>query len=176
VTLTAAITPSSATGTVEFLDGATVIGTANIASGSASLTISTLAQGAHSITAVYRGDAANLTSTSAVLSQTINAQTASSVGLAASQNPIPVGGPVTFTASVNPAAATGNVQFLDGATVLGTVTLRTGSAATFTTSSLTAGNHSITAVCSGDAGDSGSTSAVLSEGVRVVTASPSPRA
>jgi hypothetical protein len=169
VTLTATVSPAAATGTMQFLDGATVLGTATIASGSASLTTSTLSQGSHSITAVYSGDATNTTSTSAALTQTINAQAVTSVGLAASQNPIPAGGPVTFTASVNPGTATGTVRFLDGATVLSTATLQSGVAA-FTTSSLTAGTHSITAVYSGDAGDAGSTSAALSEGVRVVPA------
>ncbi len=46
---------------------------------------------------------------------------------------------VTFTATVSPAAATGTVEFLDGATSLGTGTL-SGGVATFATSAL-AGRH-----------------------------------
>jgi hypothetical protein len=56
------------------------------------------------------------------------------------------------------------VQFKDGSTVLGTVTLASGSAA-FSTSTLAVGSHSITAVYSGDANDNGSTSTALNETV-----------
>jgi len=59
VKFTALVTPTSATGTVQFLDGTTLLGTASVSSGSASLTTTTLAQGAHSITAAYSGDAAD---------------------------------------------------------------------------------------------------------------------
>jgi hypothetical protein len=66
-----------------------------------------------------------------------------------------VGQPVTFTATVTPSSnlvqpLTGNVQFYDGNTLLGTVPL-SGTTATFTTTGLSAGTHSIRAVYSGDA-------------------------
>jgi hypothetical protein len=63
VTFTATVTaaaPGSGTptGTVTFMDGSTVIGTATLnAQGQATLTISTLAAGSHAITASYGGDA-----------------------------------------------------------------------------------------------------------------------
>jgi hypothetical protein len=73
--------------------------------------------------------------------------------LTSSLNPSKVGQNVTFTATVtatvSQAAVTGSVMFRDGNTTLGTVTLSNGIAA-FTTSSLTAGTHTISAVYSGD--------------------------
>ena len=55
VTFTAVIDPSGATGTVEFLDGATVIGTGTISGGTATYTTSSLSSGTHTITAHYLG-------------------------------------------------------------------------------------------------------------------------
>lgn len=54
------------------------------------------------------------------------------------------GGQVTFTATVTPATAPGNVVFKDGTTVLQSVPAANGSAV-FNTSSLALGSHSITA-------------------------------
>ena len=58
----------------------------------------------------------------------------------------PYGSPVTFTATVTVSGgpATGTVTFKDGATVIGTGTLSSGTAA-FATSTLAVANHSITA-------------------------------
>ena len=161
VTFVAAISPSSATGTVQFLDGTTSLGTATISSGSASLATSTLAVGAHSITAVYSGDANYLTSTSAALAQAVN-KAASSVALASSANPSAFGQSVIFTATVSPASATGTVKFLDGTTSLGTAALTGGSAA-LTMSTLAVGAHSITAVYSGSTNYAVSTSAAVNQ-------------
>jgi len=74
---------------------------------------------------------------------------------------------ITFTASVNTRGAsngapTGNVTFLDGPTILGTAPLELPSQqATFTTSNLSVGQHSITAVYGGDSNNPGSSSAAL---------------
>jgi len=71
---------------------------------------------------------------------------ATRTALRSNPNPSTVGQPVTFTATVTSTSGipTGKVTFRDGTTTLGTVTL-TGAVATFTTSSLTAGKHKITA-------------------------------
>jgi hypothetical protein len=72
--------------------------------------------------------------------------------LNSSANPSVVGQSVTFTATVGSAAdsaPTGTVAFSDGATSLGTGALVSGQA-TFTTSSLSIGSHSITGQYSGD--------------------------
>jgi hypothetical protein len=75
VTFTATVSPSTATGTVQFVDvlnGApTVLGTATLSSGTAALTIA-LSSGTNSITAVYSGDTNDTPSTSAPLAETVN--------------------------------------------------------------------------------------------------------
>jgi len=68
-------------------------------------------------------------------------------------------------APVSP-SPTGTVQFLDGATVLGTGTLDSTGTTTFSaTFAAPAGSHAITAVYSGDANNAGSTSSVLTQTV-----------
>ena len=77
VTLTASVSGGSgATGTVTFSDGATSLGTAALASGTASLTTSFGASGSHSLTASYAGDSGNAASTSAAVTETVNAPAA----------------------------------------------------------------------------------------------------
>jgi hypothetical protein len=90
--------------------------------------------------------------------------------VASSQNPANQDATVTFTATVTTLCSstpTGNVTFYDGNTSLGTVPLSglnaTQATATFATSTLTVGTHSITAVYGGDTKNAGSTSAILSQ-------------
>jgi len=177
VTLTASVAPSSATGTVTFLDGTNPIGTATLSGGAATTTTSTLAAGSHSLTATYNGDANNSPSTSPTVTLNVG-QTATSTSLAASPNPAAVGQTVTLTATVTPSSATGTVTFRDGTNPIGTATLSNGSATT-TTASLAVGSHSLTAVYGGDTADSPSTSAPVTEIVKAstttsLTASPNP--
>ncbi|MEK7755022.1 MAG: Ig-like domain repeat protein, partial [Acidobacteriota bacterium] len=74
VTFTAQVTGSgpAPTGTVVFRDGAATLATAALAGGTATFATSSLTVGSHSITAAYSGDASNVSSTSAVLVQTVN--------------------------------------------------------------------------------------------------------
>jgi hypothetical protein len=168
VTFTATVTAQSGggnpTGTVDFDDGTSQIGMGTIgANGQATFTDSTLSAGTHSITAHYVGTATFLPSVSSPpLVQTVLVPTTTSV--ASSLNPSLVGQSVTFTATVaiaaDPPAAgpTGTVDFLDGATMIGSGTLGSNDQATFTTSTLAAGTHPITAVYTGDSMFAGSTS------------------
>ncbi len=71
VLLTAAVTPSTATGMVNFLDGTNSLGSITLASGTATLNTSTLSVGAHTLTASYGGDAGDAPSNSAPVSVTI---------------------------------------------------------------------------------------------------------
>jgi hypothetical protein len=91
-------------------------------------------------------------------------QVGSTVGIAASSSESMLNSAVTFTATVSRMAGTptGTVNFEDGTTVLGSAALSAG-VCTFTTSSLAAGSHAITAVYSGDANDVGSSSAAVAE-------------
>ncbi|SDD14911.1 Ig-like domain-containing protein [Rhodococcus tukisamuensis] len=66
IELTATVAPADATGTVQFKDGTTNLGTpVTLVNGVAKVTQIFETAGAHSITAVYSGDATNATSTSA---------------------------------------------------------------------------------------------------------------
>src|ERR1035441_5939530 len=71
VGFTATVLPASATGTVQFLDGSTVLGTATLAYGTAFLSTPNLTLGAHSVQAVYSGDGSNGGATSSFLTQTV---------------------------------------------------------------------------------------------------------
>jgi len=164
VTFTATVSPSSATGVVQFMDGTVLIGTGILSSGQARLSTVSLTGGSHSVTAVYTGDATNGPSTSAPRAIAV-AQAKPTVNLVSSQNPIAVGQTVTFTVGIDAAVATGTVTFKDGSTVLGTITLDMSTAA-FSTSALSSGNHSITAVYSGDINYKTATSSPLVERVK----------
>jgi hypothetical protein len=157
------------TGTVQFFYGGTSLGSpVTLAAGIASLTTSTLPVGTDSITAVYSGDTYNAASYSPVLNETIGGS-ASTTALATSVNPVIVGHPVTFTATVTGNSPTGTIQFTDGGASLGSsVTLAAG-VATLTTSTLAPGTHFITAVYSGDSANPTSTSGVLSEAILAPT-------
>ncbi len=168
VTFTATVTPSAATGTVEFFDGGSSLGTAALNGGSASLTTSTLAVGPHSITAAYNGDTSHTGSTSSSVTQTVNA-VATATALTSSLDPSVFGQSVTFTATVNPSSGpTGTVQFFDGTSSLGIVAL-SGGTASLTTATLAVGTHFITAIYSGDGNFGGSTSASLTQTVSAGT-------
>lgn len=84
--------------------------------------------------------------------------------LSSSINPSAPGQVVTFSATITEGGATnptGTVTFRDGSTTLGTSTVTSSSGvgnASFTTASLTAGSHPITAIYSGDANDQSSSS------------------
>ena len=117
-------------------------------SGAASTTHSYSAAGNFTATLTYSGDT-NYSNATPTLPVTVSAG-ASGTSIGSSANPSPFGQSVTFTATVTGTNPTGIVQFFDSATLLGSVTLAAGSA-TFTTSALTPGPHSITAVYSGDA-------------------------
>ncbi len=167
VTFTATITPQygSCTGTVTFNAGTTQIGTGQVNNNVATLALSTLGAGNNSITAVYSGDPNCQGSTSASLTQTVNVAT-TTTAVVSSLNPSFYGSSVTFTANITPQGGgtlTGTVTFYDSKTVLGVVSVSSGTQ--YTTTNLAVGKHSITAVYSGDSNNSGSTSLSLTETV-----------
>jgi hypothetical protein len=159
VTLTATVSPSTATGTVGFFDGTTSVGSGSVSGGVATFTSTVIPVGSHSFTATYNADANDLASTSAVVIQVVN-KAASTTTLTSSLNPALFNQAVTLTASVLPSTAAGTVTFFDGATSIGTGTLSLGTA-TLTVSSLSTGSHSLTATYAGDANDLASTSTVV---------------
>ncbi|MCB0048646.1 MAG: Ig-like domain repeat protein, partial [Caldilinea sp.] len=175
VTFTATVTDSVGsavpTGVVTFTDGTTELGTGTLnASGVATYTISSLISGPpgtpgqpHPITAEYGGEGGFVGSTSQTVNQVVN-QATTTVTLTSSLNPSIYGNSVVFTATVTveaPGAASligEEVIFKDGANTLSTGTLGAGGVATYTTSLLGAGVHTITADYAGTPNVLGSTS------------------
>ncbi len=160
-------------GAVSFYNGGNYLGSGTLNGNVATYSTATLPVGSNSITASYT-DSNNVTATSSVLKQVVQQNTATA--LTSSVNPAIHGTPVTFTAVITATGTTvptGAVVFYDGTTQIGTGTLTpsgtTSAVATFQTSSLAAGTHSITASYGGDANDFTSTSAALSETVNIAT-------
>lgn len=155
-------------GTVSFFDGATFLGQAAVSSGQAVLTLGSLLPGTHNVTAQFQGTANFATSVSPSLSQLVNKRATTTVVTVSVSNPL-LGDQVALSATVSGSTAiTGNVNFYDGATLIGTGTL-SGTVATLVTSSLAAGTHNITATYAGDSVNLASTAAPAP--LAVITAS-----
>jgi subtilase family serine protease len=105
---------------------------------------------------------------------------ASTTTLTAPTASVATGASVTFTATVTPATSGGfspsggTVQFAIDGTNVGTATALSTNQATYTTSTLTAGAHSVTAVYNGNLAFSGSTSTAFTETVVTPTFSLAP--
>jgi hypothetical protein len=143
--------------------GATIVGTGN----SVTVDFSTSAtSGTLSVTA------SNSCGPSTARSIAITVNSCVTTYLSSSANPTTFGQPVTFSSSVSAVfgTPTGSVTFKDGATTLATVGLDGSARAQYTTSSLSAGSHAITAVYSGDSTHGVSTSGVVNQVVNPATA------
>jgi hypothetical protein len=128
-TATVSVTGSGSgtpTGTVDFKDGGTLIGTCTgqtVSSGAATCALSTLTPGPHAISATYNGDANfNTSSTTSNLSEVIGPQISFNV-----TQPLPAGSDVSFSVTLTGSgttAPTGTVTFsLQGAGTVTTCTL-----------------------------------------------------
>ncbi len=91
------------------------------------------------------------------------ANTATTTTLTAAPTSTTVGQSVALTATVGASTGTptGSVSFLDGTTVLGTAALSSHGTATFATTSLSAGSHSLSAQYGGDTTYAGSASSSI---------------
>jgi hypothetical protein len=173
VTYTATVSPTAATGTVEFKQaGVTISACAAQAvnSGTATCTVTNLAVGWHGITAVYSADSNYAASWSSGLTQTVNKQTTTTT-VSSSLDPSTVGQAVTYTATVGPTAATGTVEFKQaGVTISACAAQAVNSGtATCTAADLAAGGHGITAIYSGDNDYAASRSPALTQTVNKKT-------
>ncbi len=90
---------------------------------------------------------------------------ATTTTISSNRNPATLGSSITFTGTVVPSAATGTVTFMDGATPLGTAVTLAGGSATYSSTALIVGSHSMTAVYGGDGSYGGSTSSALTQTV-----------
>ena len=105
----------------------------------------------------------------AIVPGTLTIVTASTTTtLATSATSTNYGDSVTLTATITPATGTGTVTFSEGSIVLGSGTVTNG-VATFTTTALPAGTHTITATYPGDPDFGGSTSGAVTVTVAVST-------
>ncbi len=173
VTLTG--TPSAGTGTVSFYDSGAFLGIGTIAAGKATLTAQQFTAGTHSLTAIYSGDATHLTSTGSLAlvvsknatSMAIGGAETSTYGQLLAINGTLTRSPTSTTVPAIP--PTGLVNFYEGSTsgtLLGSATLTFGPGgsahaynAVLSTSTISAGSHTIVAAFQGDANYAASTSA-----------------
>jgi hypothetical protein len=164
----AAVAPGAGTptGSVQFFEGTVLLGTSPLASGAATLTTAGLPSGSHQIEARYSGDG-SFFATNGFATHVVNAASGTpTVTISSSANPVAAGASVTFTAmvSMGSGSAPGVVAFYDGGTAIGSATLSAGRA-TFSTASLAAGTHAITARYAGSATAPPSRSVVLAQAV-----------
>ena len=158
-------TASSANAPVAGSFAYTVTPSGGIASPATSAMV--LSVGAYTLTATFTPtDTTNYSSVSASVSLTVSKGTAT-ISLASSLNPVLLKNSVTLTATVSSSASTptGTVSFYDGGTLLGTTETLVQAVATYTTSTLAAGTHSITVFYSGDANFSSQSSPVFAQTV-----------
>ena len=184
ITFTSTVSSSSGvpTGTVEFFDGTTEFGSAELAGGSTAFSTSTLPAGTHPINAVYEGSHEFDRSGSSRVNEIVNVAL-TTLSLASSRNPAEVNQLITYTATVTGqygGAVSGRVTFQDNGRRTTTVDL-VNNLATFSRTYKSNGVHKITATYPGDANNAGS-AAGLTEYIQtqpvasktVVTTSGSP--
>ena len=155
-TLTATVSPSAATGTVQFLDAGTPIGTATLTNGIATLVTPLPRPGSRTITAQYQGSATHESSVSNGVAVTVTS-VANTITL--SYNPAAPyhpGNPISITATVNgcvlgngritfQTVAAGNISSIPTATVQ-----LTGRTASTTFTAAYGRNYSYRATLTGD--------------------------
>jgi hypothetical protein len=156
-------------GTVTFFNGSTQLGVATLTAGKATLHAVTLNLGTSAITAAYSGGSNFAPSTSPVFTETV-VKGSTITTLKSGPNPSNLGNKVTFTATVTGefgGSPGGTVTFKNGTSVLGTAPVNTSShQATFITTGLSIGTHSIQAGYGGNVDFNASTSPVLKQVVQ----------
>ena len=166
VTLTAQLSNSGGdglipTGTVQFFDGATSLGTASVdGTGKATITLvgsTSLGAGSNSLTAQYSGDSQFSAVTSSTVTHVVSQAASSSVvttTVNSSLNPSVYGDAVALSINVSSSVGvqpTGTVTIMDGSTRLGAPTLDGSGNASITIPAFSAGVHTIVVTYSGDA-------------------------
>jgi len=172
---------AAANSTIKIYDGSTQIGTATAAAnGSWSYITSVLTDAKHTLTATVTNGAGQTSSASSAVAITVDtkAPDAPSIGAgaaaaaraaASASTSIPSGTPVNLTGV---AEAKSSVAIYDGNTKIGTVTAGTDGSWSFSTGSLSAGQHVLTAKATDVAGNVGAASAALT--VNVTSTTPVP--
>jgi Bacterial Ig-like domain (group 3) len=158
---------------VTFLDGTSTLGAATVnQNGQALFDTALLAIGTHSLSAKYEGFVqtgfvGSAPYAAAIFAASTSASVALSVGadptttsLSSSAPSVTSGSVITFTANIGSTAGVpfGGATFYDGNTVLGTLGLKADGSVSFSTASLSTGQHSITAAFNANGPFGGSTS------------------
>jgi hypothetical protein len=161
-----------ATGSIQFEDLSgeheVILGSCTLIGTACSFILSTpLSIGTHTLVAEYVSDGNYAGSKSAQYSQTISAPT-SAISLVTSNSASKLGETVTLTVNVtaNGNIATGTVQIYDGASPVGGVLTLSSGSASFVTSSLAVGSHSLTATYSGDGNHASGSSTAITQTVK----------
>jgi len=150
VTLTARVTPAAAgpTGTVRFtIDGVQSAPITPDATGRARLVTSTLGVGSHIVTAAFSGSANYTAGASAPMTQTVNKAS-------------------TRTIVASSGTPSGSVDYYVDGLLRATAALSSSGQATYATSTLAVGVHTVTAVYSGDGNFIASTSNTINQRIR----------
>ncbi|MDJ0437981.1 beta strand repeat-containing protein [Rhodococcus qingshengii] len=160
-------------GTVQFYDGGVAIGGPEaVTAGAAGLTHSFTSAGAHSITAVYSGGAGVVGSSAQARTVNVTDPAPSDV---TTETVVTVPGDavvnksVTLSATVSSVQNGGTVQFMDGDTPIGDAVAVVNGIAALNHTFTTTGTHSISAIYSGAAGFTGSTSTAHAIQVKAAT-------
>ncbi|OFE07799.1 Ig-like domain-containing protein [Rhodococcus sp. 1139] len=160
-------------GTVQFYDGGVAIGGPEaVTAGAAGLTHSFTSAGAHSITAVYSGGAGVVGSSAQARTVNVTDPAPSDV---TTETVVTVPGDavvnksVTLSATVSSVQNGGTVQFMDGDTPIGDAVAVVNGIAALNHTFTTTGAHSISAIYSGAAGFTGSTSTAHAIQVKAAT-------
>jgi hypothetical protein len=158
ITLTAKVSPNTgaanvATGTVQFLDGATVLATQPIdATGTAVVTLSSLSSGSHALKAAYSGDPL-YEGASSITIPLSNGKTTPVLTLTSPSTTYSAS-PITLTAQLSTSAGTptptGQIVFSSGGVTLGSSQINSTGTASLTLSNLAVGTISVIATYAGD--------------------------
>ena len=144
-TLTATISPSAATGTVQFEDNGSDIGSpVTVSAGTAHTQTSTLPVGTDALKADFTPTNGNgFSPSSDTTSFTVNPITTTTALAASPASPQFAGTPETLTATISPSAAPGTVQFEVNGTDIGSPVTVSGGTAHTQTSTLPVGTDSL---------------------------------
>jgi hypothetical protein len=160
VTLTATLSPATATGTLTFYNGSTAIGTANVNAGIATLNTTFSSAGNIALKAIFAANASWETSTSNQVSLFVTGNTPDTVVLQVDPSSLIIGYSATLTATISPIVADGTVVFYDGNQVLATLPVVDGMA-TYVNHFMVSGSQSLTVVYSGDTTYASNTSSAV---------------
>ncbi len=134
------------TGTVKFLEGSTVLGSAPVVNGVATFEMRALRLGARAIRAVYSGDPVYEGRESSTVAPSVLVESTTTLATpTGAVHGMPVTLVATVTSAVEPFQPGGLVAFYDGDTLLGTAVVAADGTARFTTSGLGTGANSLRA-------------------------------